>query len=417
MNHSGFNRVGAIILLVFITVFNLPHNVHAKQSASLPSVNFWPVQSIDTMKYSRDRAREHLGNPSFDKVIDQQMTQIAGTGANYVAISTPYDAEFIPMLSRWVKSARSHGLKVWFRGNFSGWESWFNYPKINRTQHLEKLSSFIKSNQNLFADGDIFTSCPECENGGAGDPRRTQDTAGFRKFLIDENTAAQNAFGKIKKKIITNYYSMNGDVARLVMDKDTTAKLGGVVSIDHYVASPDKMIADIDALAKSSGGKIILGEFGAPIPDINGNFTDKQQADWMQETLDKLAKNPNVVGLNYWVNIDGSTALWSNNNVPRSAVSTLTAYYKPEVVAGRIINALSQPVWGAEISSPYKKVTTNIDGEFFLPKVSGASTTVAVTAESYQEQNVNLSDPTLNLVLEKTHESLWFRFLKWLRKI
>src|SRR3989304_760988 len=66
----------------------------------------WPVQAIDTMKYSRDLAREKLNDPSFDAVIDEQVRIIAETGATHVAIATPYDEEFLPFLTRWVSAAR-----------------------------------------------------------------------------------------------------------------------------------------------------------------------------------------------------------------------------------------------------------------------------------------------------------------------
>src|SRR5579884_799054 len=238
------------------------------------------VRSIDTAKYSRDMAMQALNDPKFDQVIDQQMTEIAQTGANYVAIDTPYDEQFLPVLKLWVQAARDNNLHIWFRGNFSGWEGWFNYPKIDRPTHQRLLHDFITKNPDLFEDGDIFTACPECENGGPGDPRQTGDVDGFRKFMISEYTDAENDFGNQGKKITTNYDSMNYDVARLVMDRSTTEQMGGVVTIDHYVSDPRELTKNIDDLANSSGGQIVVGEFGAPIPDINGQMNESQQADW-----------------------------------------------------------------------------------------------------------------------------------------
>ena len=127
-------------------------------SQAMASERFFEVQSIDTMKYSRDTAGEMLTKPSFDDVIDQQVKNIAGTGATHVAIGTPYDNQFIPFLARWVKVARRYKLKVWFRGNLSGWEGWFGYEKINREQHKQGIRAFITKNSNLFEDGDIFSS-------------------------------------------------------------------------------------------------------------------------------------------------------------------------------------------------------------------------------------------------------------------
>jgi hypothetical protein len=90
---------------------------------------------------------------------------------------------------------------------------------------------------------------------------------------------------------------MNYDVAMAVMDPATTQAVGGVVAIDHYVGSIEQMIRDIQTIKEKSGGQIYLGEFGAPIPDLNGQMTEDEQANWLQETLEKLAANQSVVGL------------------------------------------------------------------------------------------------------------------------
>ena len=121
---------------------------------------------------------------------------------------------------------------------------------------------------------------------------------------------------------------MNYDVARAVMDPQTTRALGGIVAIDHYVDTPNKLINNIEALAALTGGKIFLGEMGVPIPDINGDMTDKEQADWIQEALLRLSKEPAVVGLNYWVGFGGSTQLWNYDWTPREAVSVLNKFFK-----------------------------------------------------------------------------------------
>lgn len=287
----------------------------------------WEVQSIDTMKYSRDTARQTLNDPSFDMIIDDQMQNIAATGANYVAIGTPYDEEFYPVLRRWVQSARQYNLHVWFRGNFSGWEGWFEYPRITREMHIAKTQEFILNNKDLFEDGDIFTSCPECENGikvEYGDPNSLNP---HREFIITEYRVAKDMFFKIGKDVKANYYSMNGDIAKAMMDKETTKALDGVVVIDHYVSTPQQLADDVKFLAEQSGGKIVLGEFGAPIPDIHGPMSEEEQAEWINEALQKLSHTPELTGLNYWVNHGGSTELWKPNGQPKLGVSVLKKYY------------------------------------------------------------------------------------------
>ena len=282
------------------------------------------------MKYSRDLAREQNPSEKFDEVINKQVADIAGVGATHIAIATPYDQEFVPFLSRWVKVARAYKLKVWFRGNLSGWEGWFNYPRISREEHSAQIVQFIKANGSLFENGDIFTACPECENGGEGDPRLTGDVEGFRTFLIDEYKASNSAFRSIGKNITVGYPSMNYDVAKLIMDTKTTSELGGVVAIDHYVKDPVQLARDVNEIAKSSGGKVFLGEFGAPIPDIHGEMTDEEQAAWIRAALTELENIPNLVGLNYWVSVGGSTQLWSGGTA-KPGVSVLTEFFRKKI--------------------------------------------------------------------------------------
>lgn len=288
---------------------------------------YWAVRSIDTMKYSRDLAREKMSDSSFDLVIDQQVKNIAKTGASHIAVATPYDPEFVPFLRRWVKTARQYQLKVWFRGNAAGWEGWFDYPRLGREGHLNVIQNFILDNGDLFESGDIFTPCPECENGGEGDPRHVGDVSSYREFLIAEYQAAISAFRSVGKNVQVGYFSMNYDVATLVMDKSTTEALGGIVAIDHYVASPEQLALDLQSIAHSTGGKIYLGEWGAPIPDIHGALSPDDQAAWIRAALDIVRQDQNVIGLNYWVNTGGSTAIWDEEGNASPSVSIITEYY------------------------------------------------------------------------------------------
>jgi len=317
---SGFITVG--ILLIGISIVLLLFFLTPKKKT-------WVFQSIDTMKYSRDLAREKLTDPDFDTVIDLQIANIAKTGATHVGIATPYDDEFLPLLKRWVLAARKNDLNVWFRGNFSGWEEWFGYEKISREEHLSLTRRFLENNEELFVDGDVFTACPECENGGPGDPRETKDIEGHRNFLIAHYDLGNEYFGKHDKKVKVNYNSMNYDVAKLIMDRATTERLGGIVTVDHYVSDSSRLNQDITEIARISGGKVVLGEYGAPIPDIHGEMSEIEQKEWLQELLKLLKSNSDLVGLNYWVSEGGSTQLW-NNGSPRAAANVISEYYIPK---------------------------------------------------------------------------------------
>jgi hypothetical protein len=315
----------SIIVILFVVLFSISLIVF-KMTRPVQVIKQWKFQSIDTMKFSRDLSREKLTDPQFAQTIQKQIKQIADTGATHVAIATPYDAEFLPILKIWVAAARANHIKVWFRGNFSGWEGWFGYSQITRKQHLELTEKFITSHPELFEDGDVFSACPECENGGPGDPRKIGNVKEYRQFLIDEYTATKHSFAQINKSVSSNYLSMNADVAKLVMDKKTTHAIDGIVTIDHYVSSPTRMISDIRQIANKSGGKIIIGEFGAPIPDIHGAMTQDQQAEWINEVLNLLAKE--LIGVSYWVNVGGSTQLWDESGMQNKAVFIISNHFK-----------------------------------------------------------------------------------------
>lgn len=319
-----------IFLISFVFMYLVLSRLNFAEKLTIPLVNEKPylrVKSIDTMKFSRDLSREKDNDLSFDEVIDRQVKAIADVGATHVAIGTPYDGEFTPFLRRWVRSARKNHLHIWFRGNFSGWEGWFGYPKITREKALNLTEEFIIKNEDLFEDGDIFSPCSECENGGPGDPRKTGDISGHRKYLVDLYSVSKNAFAKINKKVEANYFSMNGDVARLIMDKETAKSLDGIVVIDHYVKDPKKLSEDLRNIAKTSGGKVVLGEFGAPVPDIHGNMSEVEQAEWLRVAFEEFSGTSELIGLNYWVSVGGSTELWNDKGEARKAVEIVKKYY------------------------------------------------------------------------------------------
>lgn len=381
-----------------------------------PEQQLWKFQSIDTMKHSRDLAREKSRDMSYDSVIDREVSAIANAGATHVAIATPYDEEFIPYLRRWVLAARRHHIGVWFRGNFSGWEGWFEYPKISREEHRAKLDSFLSSHLDLFRDGDVFSSCPECENGGAGDPRRTGDVSGFQKFLFDEYTASDAIFKKAGKRVSTNFFSMNGDVARLIMDKETTKKLGGVVTVDHYVKMSETLAHDAKDFISRSGGTVVLGEFGAPIPDIHGKMTEEEQAKWVHDSLLGLSKVQNISGVSYWTNVGSSTALWDEKGNARKAVSVLSKFYRPRVLYGVVCDELNVPIAGANVSSLFGFETeTNKEGYFELrvPADAEALVNLSISASGFISKSVEGEGLQMTITLQREQETWWFRLKRW----
>jgi len=413
-----FKILRKILIVLIISIIIVPSFASAQKDNSL---KFWDIQSIDTAKYSRDLARERLRDSSFDRIIDEQVSDIAKTGATHIAVATPYDSEFSPFLRRWVESARRNGLNVWFRGNWSGWEGWFDYDRIDRLQHIGRTYDFIVLNKNLFEDGDIFTACPECENGGPGDPRFNGDLKGHRQFLIDEHEAMENAFNRIDKDVIFNFNSMNGDVAFLVMDEKTTEALGGIITIDHYVKDKNKLISDINKLAQQGGeAKIVLGEFGAPIPDIHGRMSPIDQAKWIQDFLVDLAKIDEVVGVNYWTNVGGSTQIWETDLTPKPAVKVINDFYEPSYIVGYIVDELSWPIKGTVVSNDYASIITEENGMFILPHVDYFDLMLAVEKDGFIKIEKLFEDyngEQIEVILKRAKFSFSFNILKMLKQL
>lgn len=395
----------AVVLIVVFLSTNLTKPAIAGQL-------LWEFQAIDTMKYSRDTAREKLSDPSFDLVIDRQIAAIKETGATHVGIATPYDEEFYPFLKRWVDSARKHGLKVWFRGNMSGWEGWFEYPKIDRATHTRQVVSFIKNHPELFEDGDAFSSCPECENGGPGDPRLNGDPEGHKRFLIDEYNATTKAFDEIGKDVESKYHSMNGDVARLIMDDQTTKAMGNAVVVDHYVKTPEQLAEDIVEYSNNGEHDVILGEFGAPIPDIHGKYSQEQQAQWIDEALSRFVLIPNLTGLSYWTNVGGSTELWDGSGKARLAVDTIKKYFSPSYVHLSVKNDIGQTVTNAKVYT-LNRLISGENGVYEVPVVS-ESQTVVIEADGYKDSELTLSlhSDAETVRLAKEYQDFWYKVQK-----
>jgi hypothetical protein len=398
----------SIVILGAIFVFDKGQGDSQVYSYPNTSTSWWDFQAVDTMKYSRDMAGAKLHQTDFDKTIDKQVKDIADIGATHVAIATPYDKEFVPFLRRWVLAARRHNLKVWFRGNFSGWEGWFEYKRISREEHLKLTKDFITNNQDLFENGDYFTACPECENGGPGNPFSTGDFEGHKQFLIDSYSVASNAFKNAGKNVQVNLNSMNGDVAKRIMDEKTTIKLGGVVTVDHYVSSEDQLNNDLNAYAKQAKSPVILGEYGAPIPDLHGDMSEDQQAQWIDKSMALLAKNSNLIGINYWTNMGGSTQLWKEDGTAKKAVETVKKYFKPKLMNIRIVDELNKPVVGARVVSIYKKASTDNNGVAVIPVLGTEELMYQKGGYTVQKWTIN-DDNNISVILRPTGLSLLYR--------
>lgn len=396
------------MIVVFFLFLTLSPSVHAGQT-------MFEVQAVDTMKYSRDAARNEL----VTKQIPQMVELVARMNPTHIAIATPYDEEFYPVLKLWVDEARKHNLKVWFRGNMSSWEGWFDHKRYDdpRTHHAD-IRSFILQHPDLFKSGDIFTPAPEPENGGFGDPRQSEDTRQkFFDFLPESYRNCKESFSQIGVAVTCGYFSTNGDVAKMIPTY-VYEQSGGVQVIDHYVRTPEELVRDIQALYDRNHLPIVLGEFGLPIPDIHGSLSDAQQDRSIRETFAELAKHRDIIrGINYWTAFGGSTKIFSDSFQPKPAAKTITEYFSPVRVYGRVLDEWDEPVADAivEIDGLSQEQSTSL-GEYSVLTMQSNRKLVARkdgyfttrTRTPFSELGV---EEKLDIHLIKRDRSLWERIL------
>jgi len=344
--------------------------------------NYWEVRAIDTMKYSRDRARESSIVSEIPKIV----TAAADLNPTHIAIGTPYDSEFNRVNQSWAREIHRRKINVWFRGNFSGWEGWFDYEELSSPEdHHTKTYQFITSNPDFFRDGDIFTPAPEPENGLIGDPRFGNKEA-YYTFLRTSYQTCVDAFEAIDKDVTCGYFGTNGDIAKDILTPELVADLGNVIIIDHYVKDADIFAKDIDFLAnKFPNAKIIIGEFGAPVPDIHGSMTNQEQASIIDDFLKVMyVKQAIVTGVNYWVLNEGTTAIVTDNLEPKLAYDVLYKYYNPQVITGIVRDTLDDPISKATInfSDDHRSIQTDSQGRF-TASIPADSVEIEIIQDNY----------------------------------
>ncbi len=272
---------------------------------TLPS---WTIKSVDAMKYTKDA----VCSPVSSSWIDTWVAKAANVGANFIAISTPYDnpdcGDSVAYTKMWVNAIRSHGLHVWFRQMPLAFEGIYRVQKSTSTTYLDQIAHYIFANKNNYQSGDIFTPIPEPQNGGIGgvtycpnNQCEFSSKEAFNQWLRDAMTISKNAFTQAGiSGVQVGFFGFDGFIAwgdhnpdwhGILEDK--TVQAMGNITIDHYPeAIGETMQQGLDSLqAKYPRIPIIIGEWGTV---TGGNVVAQVK------TSMGAAKRPNVIGFNYW---------------------------------------------------------------------------------------------------------------------
>lgn len=397
----------------------------APKAFAEPAATLWQYQCIDTMKDSRDNARNWSNRTDLIPLVTKEISAIKSLGANCVSVGTPYDDEFGAYLRVWVDQAHKQGLKIWFRGNLAGWEGWFSYPLLSGvSEHHEKIKHFILSHPSYFNDGDIFTPAPEPEAGKIiGDPRNSESQKReFLDFLVDSYDNCVSSFELIDVKAVCGFFSTNGDIAKHILTPETVAKIGNVVVVDHYVSDPSVLVSDLVNLQEKFKTKIMLGEFGAPIPDLNGNMSQSQQADFINTVFKGLVEHRDfMLGANYWVLTDGSSALYGPNLTPREAAAVVKNYYIPASIKGAVTDTQGKKLSGVQVKleNGPEKVNTDENGQYSITAPPGQAQ-ITVEREAYKSEStlvtaVSGKEISKNFTLQAKNLGWWGKVLDFVK--
>lgn len=400
----GNGKQNLLLLLILFFALFFSYLSHRSVPTSYAADSLWSVRSVDTMKSSRDLARAKLHDKAFDETIKTEVQLIKGMGANYIALGTPYDDEFLPFLKRWVSAARAEGLKIWYRGTFSNYEGWFGYTKnMSPAQLLTRTSQFIEAHPDLFEEGDIFDPCPECENAGHWKQPLLDDT--YNQFMKEKDDVLEQSFKKINKKVIYNWNSVIGGRAKDVLKGDTFSHLGNVIALDHYVSDTNNYEEYIKYFNENFETVSIFSEFGAPIPDLHGKMTEQQQADFIEKIMQEFYQHKeNVAGVNYWVLSGGTTSLYNADYTPRKVVNVMKKYFMPGIIRGKVIDTLGTNLENIRVATTdgNNATYTNRNGDYQL--IVPVGTTEYVVEHDKYETKSHKVELTYNERIEQNFE-------------
>jgi hypothetical protein len=330
-NVFSLSRIGAGLgfLIIFCLLF-----VSGSQASAASNLQY---RGVDVMKFTKDL----VGNQPSDAEIEAIVSAIVNNiNPTHISISVPLDsnAEFIAngttpaprtveaFNQKWVDVIHSKGVKVIYRGTWSGIEGIYNFPKkvgSNRfptgtaasaatdgnTTWLGKTYKYIADHPGLFQAGDIWAVLPERTEGIFSDATSFISSGGsglqanYANFFNDLKAVSDSAFSNIGKPgVITGFTANNFSEFNSTWMYKSVSDTAGVIAIDHYGIdhTAAEMESDIRKIHNLYGKKVFLQEWG---DYWHPNMSQADRTNYlnsMYAVLQKLVNENILIGFNYW---------------------------------------------------------------------------------------------------------------------
>ena len=121
-----------------------------------------------------------------------------------------------------------------------------------------------------------------------------------------------------------------------------------------------------------------------------------------------------LVGLNYWLAVDGSTQIWNEVSYVSPVSEVLKKYYSPQLFNGRVVDSLNSPIKDVSVAIGNKTVVTNWNGEFTLPYTDNISE-MHITSDGYVDKSAVIESNKGEIILDKIDEDIEFRLRRYLK--
>lgn len=311
----------------------------------------WGVQSVDSMKETKDRVKSDAQRDN--DFINRWLDAAADLGVTHITVDTPFDnpaeADSSDYARRWITPARQRGLGIWHRHPFLAYEGIYDSPKHTYEQgpdspynYPRSMGDAIRNNPDMYAAGDIFGSPPEPSNGGIngrtycpGDVCIYPNPDNFNLALISFVQEAQKAFADIRLggKVTVGWFGFDGFVTAGLDNPDWLGKstlsdtavqaMGDVISIDHYPEDSAKMPGDLETINTTwPGKKLAIGEWGA---------THGEGPDQVRAVFESFRQNPAVIAVNYWhLGMGGKEALIDDDFSRRPNFAVVRSFFRSQ---------------------------------------------------------------------------------------